>query len=144
VKIKFEFPHIIIYSARWCDLTGWFSGAKPMGFAIPPNIIVFRGPTHPMMPQWLVHEKIHVYQFLESFGLSHLISTCEYYYARFVLKMTPNEAYFYRCEEQEAWANQHNPEYLKQRKFWAFAKYIRYKPIVGRDASYLPVFRLQT
>lgn len=132
-------PYIVIYSPWLCDLVGKLQGNKPMAFAVPPNILIFRDDKHPLTSQWLTHEKVHILQFWESLGLSHLISTVEYYYARIWLKLKPDEAYFYQAIEQEAWANQHNPDYLKQRNFWSFWKYLSHKPVKGRTADYLPI-----
>jgi hypothetical protein len=110
-----------------------------MGFAAFPNFIVFRDKVHPMHDQWLNHEKIHHHQNWETLGLAALIGFGERMWARYALKKTNSEAYFFESIEQEAYANQANADYLKTRKLFAFTKYFRYKPVLGVDEKHQPL-----
>lgn len=70
------------------------------------------------------HEKIHLRQQLELliifFYLAYLV---EYYYHLLRLK-NPYKAYLAISFEREAYANEHDLNYLKKRKMWGFWKYL--------------------
>lgn len=138
--VKLEFPYIIIYSKSICNIWSKVirtrSGSPVMGFAAFPNIIVMRNADHPMTKYWINHEKIHHRQQWESLYQCSIIGYLEYYYARFILKKGKLEAYFYKAMEQEAFDNQHDLEYLNNRKIWAIMKYYKHKPVIGRDSKY--------
>lgn len=141
--MKFKFPYLILYSPKICNFIDGFYhfgkkyNTKPgMALAIFPCFIVFRQKNHPMNTQWLNHEKIHHRQTLETFGISFLIGMVEYYYALIFLKYTRSGAYFYQCIEQEAYANQHNLKYLKEKSLWSFTKYVTHKPVQGTKNNY--------
>ncbi|MCB9790593.1 hypothetical protein H6764_01075 [Candidatus Nomurabacteria bacterium] len=113
------------------------NNTKPaMAFALFPCIIILRNQKHPMTDQWLNHEKIHVMQNFESLGLIHIISRLEYLYARYILKYDRIKAYMYQCVEQEAYLNQHDFEYLKNKRPLEIMKYIRTKRNFHTDDSY--------
>ncbi|AIH01753.1 hypothetical protein D1000_04945 [Riemerella anatipestifer] len=69
------------------------------------------------------HEKIHLRQQLE-LGLVffYLWYVLEFYYRLYQYK-NPHLAYINICFEREAYANESNLHYLKERSFWAFLKY---------------------
>lgn len=76
--------------------------------------------------QTLRHESIHIRQEAEMiyvvFWFWYLI---EYLLIRMVqYKFNANKAYRNISLEREAYANQDNGDYLKNRKFWAFLKYL--------------------
>lgn len=69
------------------------------------------------------HEKIHLRQQLELLIVFfYLFYVAEYYYHFFKLK-NAHKAYLAISFEREAYANEHDLNYLKKRKFWAFRKY---------------------
>lgn len=71
------------------------------------------------------HEKIHLRQQLELLIVFfYLWYVLEYYYHFFKLKNT-HKAYLAISFEREAYANEHELNYLKKRKFWGFWKYLR-------------------
>lgn len=130
MEIVFQIPFGIICSQKLCNFVGWLHRIdSAMGFALPPNTVVLRSKTHPMNSQWLVHEKTHHKQNWETLWLIQIFTILEYLLFRLKGK-TNREAYILKTVEQEAYANQHNPNYLKERKFWAFTKYLKYKPVL--------------
>lgn len=71
------------------------------------------------------HEKIHLKQQLELFIIFFYIAyVAEYYHHLFKLK-NGHKAYLAISFEREAYANEHDLNYLKKRKFWAFWKYLK-------------------
>lgn len=72
----------------------------------------------------IIHEKIHLRQQLELLIIFfYLWYVIEYYYRIFKLK-DAFKAYKAISFEREAFANEHNSEYLSKRKLWAFWKYL--------------------
>ncbi|WP_415328445.1 hypothetical protein [Chryseobacterium sp. MMS23-Vi53] len=70
------------------------------------------------------HEKIHLRQQLEMLIIFfYIFYVIEYYYWVFKLKNT-DSAYRRISFEREAYANESNLNYLKERKFWNFRKYL--------------------
>lgn len=70
------------------------------------------------------HEEIHVRQQLEMLVIPFfVVYGCYYLWNRFVLKMTPRRAYLMIPFEREAFKNQRNEGYLKNRSFWAWLNY---------------------
>lgn len=117
-------------------LNGKYGGNCAKGFAVFPIFIVLGDLEHPMTQQWLNHESIHIQQFLESFGLFWTLSKLEYLYARIFLKYSHIQAYRYEAMEQEAYLNQENLNYLKERKLFSTWKYFKQKKLFHTDSSY--------
>lgn len=70
------------------------------------------------------HEKIHLRQQIEMLIIFfYLWYVIEYYYWLFKLK-NPYHAYHRISFEREAYANEHDLNYLNKRKFWSFRKYL--------------------
>ncbi|SDJ29714.1 hypothetical protein [Chryseobacterium jejuense] len=70
------------------------------------------------------HEKIHLRQQLEMLIIFfYIFYVIEYYYWFFKLK-DGYQAYRRISFEREAYANEHNLNYLKKRRFWNFRKYL--------------------
>lgn len=78
--------------------------------------------------EYINHERIHLYQYMETLivGLV-IIALCEYIYARIFLKMNALDAYYFMSHEQEAHQNDTNMEYLKHRKIFSLFYYIHPK-----------------
>ncbi|MBW7676506.1 hypothetical protein [Chryseobacterium chendengshani] len=71
------------------------------------------------------HEKIHLRQQLELLIIFFYIAyVLEYYYHLLQLK-DGHRAYLAISFEREAYANEHDLDYLKKRKFWSSWKYLR-------------------
>lgn len=143
MKIRFHKYYILIKSQGIVDLLAKIvrldekdGRKKAMGFALFPSIIVLREDNHPMNQQWINHEKIHLVQSFSTLGLSFIISVFEYLYARIILKYSHKDAYLYESMEQEAYLNQHNPEYLKTRKITDYFKYISSKKRIRMNDNY--------
>lgn len=137
MKISTHKGYILIISDKFVTfLSQIVKLPRSMGFTLFPCIIVFRNLTHPMLEQWLVHERIHIRQNVESLFLIFPFAMLEYLYARIVLKYTHIEAYRYECVEQEAYLNQNNLNYLKSRRPFAIWKYIRNKTKFHTDKNY--------
>lgn len=70
------------------------------------------------------HEKIHLRQQMEMLVIFfYIFYVIEYYYWLFRLK-NPYHAYKRISFEREAYANEHDLNYLQKRKFWSFRKYL--------------------
>jgi beta-lactamase regulating signal transducer with metallopeptidase domain len=70
------------------------------------------------------HEKIHLRQQLEMLMIFfYFFYLIEYYYWLLKLKNS-DQAYRRISFESEAYANESNLNYLKERKFWGFRKYL--------------------
>lgn len=70
------------------------------------------------------HEKIHLRQQIEMLVIFfYLFYLIEYYYWFFKLK-NAFHAYQRISFEREAYANEHDLNYLKKRKLWSFRKYL--------------------
>jgi hypothetical protein len=130
MKIELHRGYILIISP-WLTYAG---GAIHMngiakrvkGFAAFPFIVMKE---HSALQPWtLNHELIHFRQQLETLFVGALvIYIFERLYARLVLKLSPFETYLYSAFEQEAFLNQNNPNYLRERKWFSLFHYIRHK-----------------
>lgn len=71
------------------------------------------------------HEKIHLRQQIELLWFFYFI----WYLAEFSINLLRYrdfmKSYYKIGFEKEAYANEHNPDYLKKRKFWGFLKYYK-------------------
>lgn len=70
------------------------------------------------------HEKIHIQQQKELLILPFYIWYFIDFGIQFFKFKNKNSAYRNICFEKEAYANEKNLNYLEQRKFWNFLKYI--------------------
>ena len=112
--------------------TGRYGYARAKGAALFPFLLV-RSEEF-ATPLIINHERIHFRQQIETLFIGVLIlkiiETC---YARFVLKLQAPQYNHYLAAEQEAYRNQHDMEYLKNRRMFSVFKYIRDK----RKLSYV-------
>ena len=70
------------------------------------------------------HEKIHLRQQAELLIIFfYLWYVIEYYYWYFRLR-NPYQAYRHLSFEREAYAHENDLDYLKNRKFWSFIRYL--------------------
>ena len=72
----------------------------------------------------LNHESIHIFQALELLVLTFYIWYLSEFLIRFIQYRNFDKAYRNISFEKEAFANQNNLYYLKQRKPWSFWKYL--------------------
>ena len=73
----------------------------------------------------LNHEKIHLKQQIEMLVLPFFLWYGIEYLIRFVQYRNWKEAYLNISFEREAYQNEKNLYYLKQRSFWSFFKYLK-------------------
>lgn len=75
-------------------------------------------------PVFVNHERIHLRQQLELLIIPFFI----WYFLEFLLRLGQYKnmdlAYRNISFEREAYANEKDPDYLKQRSFWMFLKYV--------------------
>lgn len=76
------------------------------------------------------HEKIHYWQQVELLVLPFFVWYVLEYLFRLIQYRKPMEAYRNISFEREAYANQSNLNYLKERKVYSFLKYIIKKPSI--------------
>ncbi len=71
------------------------------------------------------HEKIHLKQQLELLWIIYFI----WYLAEFSINLLRYgdfmRSYYQISFEKEAYANEHDPDYLKKRRIWGFLKYYK-------------------
>lgn len=79
---------------------------------------------HPLL---LNHERIHLRQQAELLILPFYVWYVLEYFFRLSTHRNKNEAYRNISFEREAYANEHNPDYIKHRKLWGFLKYLNVK-----------------
>jgi len=70
------------------------------------------------------HEKIHIRQQLELLILPFFIWYGMEFLVRFLISRDKGKAYRNISFEREAYANEKDLNYLKQRSFWRFLKYV--------------------
>lgn len=71
------------------------------------------------------HERIHLKQQLELFILPFYVFYSVEFFIKLMVYKNWHLAYKNISFEREAYANESNLQYLKQRRFWHFLKYIR-------------------
>ena len=70
------------------------------------------------------HERVHLKQQQELVILFFFVWYFLEYFIRLIKYRDSYKAYIRICFEREAYANETDLEYLKNRKFWAFLKYL--------------------
>jgi hypothetical protein len=73
---------------------------------------------------FLSHEKIHIRQQQETLVILFFLWYFTEFFIRFIQFKNSKKAYRNISFEQEAYANEHNTDYLKDRRFWGFLKYL--------------------
>lgn len=110
------------------NLFGYLAGVgnKGKGAAIYPFIFVRE--VSFATPVLTNHELIHFRQQIETLFIgSWVINLFERQYAKLFLKKSNMESYTWKSSEQEAYRNQYDLEYLKNRKLWARFNYFKNK-----------------
>jgi hypothetical protein len=128
MKTRIEKDYILIISPLMVYVCGFFSGTPKLAraAAIFP-FILFRSEDE--VVEWTInHERIHFRQQLETVFIGFIIfMILEILYARLILRKTFKEAYLWCSSEQEAYRNQYDQDYLKQRGLWSQFKYLKDK-----------------
>lgn len=116
---RFLFKGFLIRSDFWLKL---LSLGKASGLTIFPFIFV--GKQIKNKAQLLNHERIHIRQQIETlFIIFFILYFIEYFFHRFT--KSSFEAYKAISFEQEAYCNDHNLNYLNNRKPYSFIKYYK-------------------
>ena len=129
--IEFKKRYIAIYSTKLVEFFGWLTHGKPKEgqmAALFPFIFFRKKNQVPEDGYQIRHELIHFRQQVETLFIGlEIIKQIEIFYAYFFLHKNKFERYMYSACEQEAYLNQNNPNYLKERKLFAMFKYIKNK-----------------
>jgi hypothetical protein len=104
---------MIIISQRALDFFGLILGKEAQGLAFYP--FIFISPDAVITEELINHERIHLRQQLELLIIPFYI----WYLIEFYKKGYMNISF-----EKEAYANDHNLDYLKSRKLFSFKKYL--------------------
>ncbi|MDD3458594.1 MAG: hypothetical protein PHO74_03885 [Weeksellaceae bacterium] len=72
----------------------------------------------------MFHERIHLRQQLEMLWLPFFLWYGIEFLIRWIQYKNRHTAYFNICFEREAYTNEKNFDYLKNRKLWSFIKYL--------------------
>jgi len=105
-------------------LSQWILGAHFRAMCIWPVLFVRPSDQLADHPATLNHEKIHARQQLEMLWLFFFLWYGLEFLVRYLQLHDRLEAYRALSHEKEAHANDENPGYLKQRKVWAWIRYI--------------------
>jgi len=106
----------------------WIFGDGVVGMAIFPFVFLKKSYVDIIsksnLDSLINHESIHLKQQAELLCIFFYF----WYFAEFCIRViligNTDAAYRRICFEKEAYANEHNLEYLKTRKLWSFLKYI--------------------
>lgn len=119
---------MIIISPRLLAFFGWFRGHSKTAIAITIFPFIIVRSKEELFPWLVIHERIHIRQQLELLFIGALLLFIfETLYARMVLRLPSSETYFYFSLEQESFRNQHNSDYLKNRKPFSVFYYLLHK-----------------
>ncbi len=131
MKIYRRYGATVIQSPTLITIAGFTSGGRESAklakaAAVFPFVIV-RDEKY-ATPIFINHERIHFRQQIETmFVGSILLHLLEDTYSRLFLKLKHPDYYLYRACEQEAYRNQDNLNYLKNRPWFSIFKYITNK-----------------
>jgi len=107
----------------------WIFGNGVVGMTIFPFILLKKSYVDRISKETLDktinHESIHLKQQSELLCIPFYIWYFTEFCIRAILIGNTDAAYRRICFEQEAYANEHNLEYLKNRKFWSFLAYLK-------------------
>lgn len=110
-----SFPFIIVVPALRVD-----------GMALFPFILV-RTKQLKHNPVLIRHETIHLWQEVELLIIPFYMLYLVNYVINRLNHQNHHQAYMNIIFEREAYAKESNPDYLQQRRFWAWLKFIRRK-----------------
>ena len=119
---------MVIISARLCYFFAVFSGFPSEAKAVTLFPFIFIRSKEDLVPWLITHEQIHIRQQLELLLLGAvLLHMVEMIYSVLILRLSWYESYLWSSTEQEAYRNQNNIEYLKQRKPFTQLYYVLHK-----------------
>lgn len=88
------------------------------------GIVFARSDQPPLTKQILNHERIHSRQIIELFVIGFYLWYIFEWIIRLIIYKDRMKAYRNICFEREAFDNDHNPHFLKQRKWYGFWSYL--------------------
>jgi len=110
----------------------------PFGSFVAINLfgIIFVRKGEVLTPMGLRHERIHTLQMREMLFVGFYVWYIVEWLVRLIMVRNAERAYFDISFEREAYANQHNTNYLKERKHYEWWHYMRVrKPQKGQGLS---------
>ena len=110
----------VIVSKFW---TRFFSGGNADAITIFPFIFL-RHPKLKIDAVLINHERIHIRQALELMILPFYTWYTTEFVIRYIQHRDFTKAYLHISFEREAYSNERNPNYLRERKVWGFWKYL--------------------
>jgi hypothetical protein len=125
--MKFFFRHgaPIVMSASLCNIVGKALIGRPIGAAALFPFIIVRDEAILANDNYIRHESIHLRQYIETAIVGLLIiGFLQYLYARLILRKSKLDAYYFMSHEQEAHQNDTDPDYLKNRHWFSYYKYL--------------------
>jgi hypothetical protein len=132
----------IIESSFFIQLAGYISAGKTVAKKAKAAAFwpfIFVRDESCVTPLFINHERIHFRQQIETLFVGLLLLTLyEMIYTKYVLRLPPEERYLWRASEQEAYRNQHNFNYLAERKLFAVFLYLKNKKHVSFVANRPP------
>ena len=124
MQLHFRNKTPVLVSRRIIGFCGTLFGFNVGAVAVFPFVIV-RDEKILASKEYINHESIHIRQYIETLivGLV-VIALLQYLYALLVLRKSRTQAYYYMSHEQEAHQNDHNLNYLKEKKLFSYYKYL--------------------
>ena len=128
MKIEFHKGYILVVAPWLVYIAAYLTGTpeQAKAAALFPFIVVR---DMSVVEPWVInHERIHFRQEVELLFIGFwILYLFEYLFSRLVLRFPAREAYLYQSGEQEAYLNQHNFNYLNERKPYTRLKYLFHK-----------------
>lgn len=119
---------MIIISRRLVFFFTYFSGFSKTARAVTVFPFIFVRSNEEIVPWIINHERIHIRQQLELLFIgTMLLHIVEILYSLVVLRLPWYQAYLWSSVEQEAFLNQNNLDYLKNRKPFTQLWYLKNK-----------------
>ena len=119
---------MIIISSKLCEFLAWFTGFSKTAKAVAVFPFIFIRSNEDAIPWVINHERIHIRQQLELLLVGAVaLYIIEFLYALIILQLSWYEAYLWNSAEQEAYRNQNNLDYQKNRKIFSQFYYLRHK-----------------
>lgn len=117
---------MIIIAPRLLKFLAWFMGFSKTARGMAVLGIFFIARSKEDLQPWLItHETIHLKQQRDLLVIGSIIlHIVETLIALVVYRMTWHDAYLWCSHEQEAYRNQNDPDYLKNRKLFSQFKYL--------------------
>lgn len=116
---------MVIVSRRLVIFFAWFSGFSKTAKAVTVFPFIFVRSKDELIPWLVTHEKIHIRQQMELLFIGAVfMHFFEVLYGFLVLRMSWYETYLWCSTEQEAYRNQNDVDYLKNRRIFAQFYYV--------------------